>query len=195
MIETNHDVAKAEADELGASRAAAGTLIGNRYRVTEAIQKGPLCETFLATDLERNAPVVVKVLPTHAVAARAQMRFEHEFSVLREMKGPWLAPWLDVGRAEKYWYLVRPLVAGMTLKARLARGPLGLDESLAIATCLLSTLKELHARGLLHRDIRPVNLIVPDQWPLTQAVLVDCDLARVTQGEASLDDHSLETAR
>jgi two-component system sensor kinase len=195
MTQTTHDLANSEADALAMPSVLVGTLFGNRYRVTRSLQRQQRCETFLAADTEGDKPVIVKVWDAHAVPAAAQMRFEYEISLLRQTEGPWRAPWFDVGRAEEHLYLVRPFVAGVTLQARLGRGALGLDESLTIGTCLLSALKEIHGCGLLHRDIRPVNLIVPGDSPLTGAVLVDCDLARMTQVEMSLDGESLEQAR
>ena len=123
------------------------------------------------------------------------MRLEHEASLLRQLAGPWASPLLDLGWAGDCLYLVRPFVPGGSLQARLRRGPLELADALTVGRCLLSALGEMHGHGILHRDIRPANIIVPDATPLAGAVLVDCDLVRITQFDASVDDRSVETAR
>ena len=115
--------------------------------------------------------------------------------LLRQLASPWASHLLDLGRTEDYLYLVRDFVPGDSLQARLRRGPLGLADALTVGRCLLSALQEMHGRGILHRDIRPSNIIVGEEMPLAGAVLVDCDLVRITQFDASVDEQSVETAR
>ena len=100
-----------------------------------------------------------------------------------------------MGWTDDCLYLVRGYVPGASLQARLRRGPLALADALTVGRCLLSALREMHGGGILHRDIRPVNIIVGEEMSLAGAVLVDCDLVRITQFDASADERSLETAR
>jgi signal transduction histidine kinase/DNA-binding response OmpR family regulator len=172
-----------------------GRLFGNRYRVTVLLKKRPHGETLKATDLQSGREVVVALVPARIVSLGARMRLEHEASVLRQLAGPWASPLLDLNWAGDCLYLVRPFMPGASLQARLRRGPLGLADSLTVGRCLLTALNEIHGGGILHRDIRPANIIVGEEMPLDGAVLVDCDLVRITQIDASVDDQSAETAR
>ena len=184
-----------EPGELAAASAHLGTSFGERYRATELLAKRPHGETLRATDRQDGREVVVTLVPARIVSAGARMRLEHEASVLRRLASPWASPLLDLGWAGDCLYLVRHFVPGASVEARLRRGPLGLADALTVGRCLLSALKEMHGGGILHRDIRPANIIVGEEMPLAGAVLVDCDLVRITQFDASVDHQSVQTAR
>jgi len=185
-------------DELGESAAISarlGALFGERYRATELLKRRQYGETLRASDQQSGRDVVVTLVPARIVPPGARMRLEHESSVLRQLTSPWASLLLDLGQAEDCLYLVRDFVPGASLQARLRHGPLGFADALTVGRCLLSALKEMHGRGILHRDIRPSNIIVGEEMPLAGAVLVDCDLVRITQFNGSVDDRSVETAR
>ncbi|MGO9111479.1 MAG: response regulator [Thermoguttaceae bacterium] len=184
-----------EPSESAAANAHLGALFGNRYRATELLKSRQHGETLRASDLQSGRDVMVTVLPARMVSPGAQMRLDYEASVLRKLVSPWASPLLDLGRAGDCLYLVRPFVPGTSLQARLCGGPLRLADALTVGNCLLTALKEMHGGGILHRDIRPANVIVGAETPLAGAVLVDCDLARITQFDASVDNQSAETAR
>ena len=75
-------------------------------------------------------------------------------------------------------YLVQPFVPGVTLQHRLAQGPLSVASSLRVGIDLLSVLQHAHDQGILHRDVKPANVIVDEQEPVAQAVLIDFGFAR-----------------
>ncbi len=182
-------------DDPVAASAHLGTIFGERFQPIELLAKRPQDEKLRAADHASGREVVITVVPARMVSAGARMRLEHEATALRNLSSPWVSPLLEMGWAADSLYLVRPFMPGEALQARLRRGPLALADALTVGCCLFAALKEMHASGILHRDIRPVNIIVGEELPLAGAVLVDCDLVRITQFDASVDDRSMETAR
>src|ERR1700685_4200849 len=93
-------------------------ILGGRYSVTRLLKKGHGVETLLGTD-ENNQPVVIKTASRDSLSIGAQMRLEHEAGALRQIKSPYIAPLLDLGRQGDLLYLVMPLIKGLSLKQRL----------------------------------------------------------------------------
>jgi signal transduction histidine kinase/DNA-binding response OmpR family regulator len=188
-----------ESDSIGEPGAAAGAVLraafGERYAAPMLLSSRPSGETLRATDSQSGRDVVVKLLPARLVSPGARMRLEHDAAIMGQVSSHWASPLLDMAWAEDRLCLVRPFVSGESLRGRLRGGRLDLADTLTVGRCLLSALKELHANGIMHRDVRPAHLVVGAETPLAGAVLVDCDLARITQSDVSVDDQALDTAR
>jgi two-component system sensor kinase len=182
-------------DDMRAASETLSALFGGRYRGAQLLSTRSSGETLRAIDSESEREVVVKLIPARLVSPGARMRLEHEFTILRQHSSDCASPLLDLAWAGECLCLVRPYVTGSSLRSRLQSGPLNLTDTLTVARCLLSALKELHGSGIMHRDIRPAHIVVGAEDPLARAVLVDCDLARITQSDASVDDQALEAAR
>src|SRR4051812_27522233 len=102
--------------------------------------------------------VAIKIL--HRATATAVARFDREGrlqATLGEAEG--FVPLLDRGETKDGPYLIMPFLAGGTLRDRLRRGPLGIEETLALGRTLASALGRVHARGILHRDVKPENVL------------------------------------
>jgi two-component system sensor kinase len=149
----------------------------------------------LASDLTRGTAVVIKMVAAASFSATARMRLEHEVQLLARVKNERFTPLLEHGVERDNIFLVRPYVSGITLRERLSRGPLTVPETLAIGQSLLAALAEAHARGVLHRDINPANLIVDDDSPLHSATLIDFGLARGANLDAGSRDQLVGTAQ
>ena len=187
----NQATQTASADE---PQADTGTFFSERYRAIEWLKKGPVGETFRATDSQTGRDVVVMRVPARVVSAGVRMRLEHEASVLRSLASPWASPLLDLAWSGDCLELVRPFVPGNSLQNRLRHGPLSLAETLTVGRCLLSALKEMHRGGIVHRDVRPAHIILNHVEP-TGAVLVGYDLICITQADATVDEQARESAR
>ena len=170
-------------------------LFAGRFRATGMIKRGLGVETFLGTDLAEAREVVIKLASAGDVSASAQQRLEHEAGVLREVRSPWLTPLLHFGRENGLVFFVTPFVSGITLEERLRSGPLSLDQALAVARCVFLALEEAHERGVLHRDVKPSNVIVAERSPMDGATLIDFGLARSARLEGSIRDQPVGTAR
>jgi len=172
-------------------------LVGGRYRTTSLLHRGQGVDTYLARDGDGpDAPaVVVKVAPADVVAAAAGRRLEHETAVLGRLHHPNLVRLLDRGRDEDgSVFLVTPWVPGRSLAARLAGGPLSVREAVTVARDVVAALCHAHDLGVLHRDVKPANIVV-DGEPVTGAVLIDFGLARSDLLEVELRDVPVGSVR
>jgi signal transduction histidine kinase/tetratricopeptide (TPR) repeat protein len=162
------------------------SVIGGRFKVVAVLKSGLGVETLRGDDLETGAPVVIKATATAQVPAGAQLRLEHEASVLREVASPSVAPLLAVRRERQSLYVVTRFIRGVTLADRLARGPLPLREAVAVGRAVLAALGAAHERGVLHRDVKPANVILGED-PDT-VTLIDFGLSRSSLLDAGLQD-------
>ncbi|MBV9124577.1 MAG: AAA family ATPase, partial [Planctomycetes bacterium] len=170
-------------------------VFGGRFRALRLLKKGQGMETFLGRDLAQGSLVVIKAASLPALAPGAQMRLEHEAEVLARAGNPHLPTVLDHGRQGDCFYLALPYVPGMTLEERLHQGPLSVRDALTVGQALLTALEEAHRQGVLHRDVKPSNIIVDEGTPLQKVNLIDFGLARSARLDASLRDQPVGTAR
>src|SRR5262245_15763852 len=93
-------------------------IFGARYRAVRVLKKGHGIETILANDLVQGDRVVIKTALRESLSTGVQMRLEHEAGVLSQIRSPWVAPLLHLGREQGLLYLVMPYVPGLTLAQR-----------------------------------------------------------------------------
>jgi hypothetical protein len=131
-------------------------LIDSRYRLDERIARGGMAEVWAAHDLELDRRVAVKLLHRGA----DPVRFSREARAVAGLSHPGICQLYDYGDADGHPYIVLEYLPGGTLEDRLARGqPLPADDSARIARELASALAHAHARGLVHRDVKPGNVL------------------------------------
>jgi serine/threonine-protein kinase len=137
-------------------------LLGERYRLVRMIGSGGMGAVWEAEDELLGRPVAVKVLSESlAPGERAVSRFEREARAAARLSGPHITAVYDFGRSEGRPYIVMELVRGETLADRLAReGPLPPHEAARIATHVADALEEAHAAGIVHRDVKPDNVML-----------------------------------
>ncbi len=137
-----------------------GTQVGH-YRITSRIGAGGMGEVFRATDTRLGREVAIKFLPEAIAETPAALeRFEREARAASALSHPNIATLHDVGEHAGRRFLVMELLEGATLKDRIAGGPLPVDEALAIARQLSDALAAAHAKAIVHRDVKPSNVIV-----------------------------------
>jgi two-component system sensor kinase len=170
-------------------------ILGGRYQVLRLLKNGHDTETLLAADLTRGNSVVIKTVAHASFSATARMRLEHEAHVLAQIKHGPFTPLLDHGSTADQVYLVMPFIPGITLQARLRQGPLSVMDAIMLGRALLTALDAAHARGVLHRDVKPANVIVDETSPLREATLIDFGLALSTNLDASIRDQWVGTAQ
>jgi eukaryotic-like serine/threonine-protein kinase len=155
--------------------AAPGRVIGG-YRLEEPLGEGSAGLVFGARD-ERGARVAVKILrPELAADAVTVARFEREARLAQGLDTAHVVPILELGRSEGFTYLAMPFYAGGSLATRLrALGPLNPDETMGLAAQLARGLDALHGHRILHRDVKPSNVLLDGEGA---AALTDFGLAR-----------------
>lgn len=137
-------------------------LLGERYRLVRMVGSGGMGTVWEAEDEILGRPVAVKVLSESLGAEEhAVRRFEREARAAARLSGPHVAAVYDFGRSEGRPYIVMELVRGETLADLFAReGPLPPQEAARIATQVAEALEEAHAAGIVHRDVKPGNVML-----------------------------------
>jgi len=154
-----------------------GTRIGP-YEILALIGAGGMGEVYRARDTKLNRDVALKVIaPAFALDAERLARFRREAQLLASLNHPHVGAIYGFEDSGETHALVLELVEGETLAARIARGPLPLDEAVALARQIAEALAAAHEQGIIHRDLKPANItITPDG---TVKVL-DFGLAKLT---------------
>ncbi|TSC29317.1 ATP-binding protein [Corallococcus sp. Z5C101001] len=171
-----------------------GQRLGNRYELRQRVKTGRGISTWQGLDLRTRERVAVKVTSLSAFVPTARHRLEHEAEVLSRLRAPALVPVRDLGTCDDLLYLVTPWIEAEPLEARLRRGPLSLPEAITLGQRLLGALAEAHRGGVLHRDVKPSNILVRDT-PLSAAWLIDFGLSRSERLDPSLRELPVGTAR
>jgi hypothetical protein len=145
---------------------------------------------FLAHDIRHKRDVAIKVLKPEFAMAVSTERFLQEIQIEAQLKHPYILPLFDSGDAEGLLYYVMPYVAGQSLQDRLRRETqLPLDEALRITREIAEALAHAHARGVVHRDVKPGNILLDE----SHALLADFGIARaITElGAQKLSDSGM----
>jgi serine/threonine protein kinase len=160
----------------------ADVLLGDRYRLVRMIGSGGMGTVWEAEDETLGRPVAIKVLSESLAAGeRAVRRFEREAQAAARLSGPYIAAVYDFGRSEGCPYIVMELVRGETLEDRLAReGPLPPKEASRIATQVAEALEEAHRAGIVHRDVKPGNVMLT---PVGDVKVMDFGIAAAAWAE------------
>ena len=159
-----------------------GTILQNRYRIVSLLGQGGMGAVYRAWDMRLNVPVALKeMVPQPGLDSQtlAQLRqqFQQEANILARLNHPHLVRVTDFFEEENNAYLVMDFVEGESLADRIARqGALPETEVLSWAGQLLDALSYCHARGVIHRDIKPQNVVIR---PDGRAVLVDFGLVKL----------------
>ena len=164
--------------------------LSERYRLEGEAGRGGMATVYLAEDLRHNRRVAVKVLRPELSAALGGERFLKEIQVTAGLQHPDILPLYDSGEADGHLYYVMPFIEGETLRDRLVReGRLGLDEALDIARSVAAALQFAHERGVVHRDVKPRNILLQSG----RAILADfgVSLAIAEAGGARLTETGL----
>jgi hypothetical protein len=136
-----------------------GDLVAGRFELLRLAGAGGMARVFLARDALTSELVAVKVAEP-ADAAEA-LRFAREAELLSELRHPGIVRYLAHGRVEGDYYLVMEWLEGEDFAQRLRRGPLAIDEAVRLARRVSEALALAHARGVVHRDVKPSNLFLP----------------------------------
>ncbi|HUF23498.1 MAG TPA: protein kinase [Vicinamibacterales bacterium] len=139
---------------------AGGTRIGP-YEIVAPIGAGGMGEVYRARDTRLKRDVALKVLPATVAGDPERLaRFQREAEVLAALNHPHIAHIHGLEESDGAIALVMELVDGEDLSARIARGPMAVDEALPIALQIADALDAAHERGIIHRDLKPANIKV-----------------------------------
>ena len=151
------------------------------YQVEREIGKGGNARIYLARDT-RGEAVALKILHPELLVSVAADRFLREIKLAKQLDHPHIAHLLDSGERDWLVYYVMTYVEGPTLREHLARvSRLSIPETLRLAGDLLDALDHAHARGIVHRDVKPDNVVLAPRG----AMLLDFGIARAVAASGS----------
>ena len=161
----------------------AGKSLG-RYRLEDLLGQGGMAEVHRATDTKLARTVAVKViLASHAVKGDFLERFLREARMVASLEHPNILPVYDFGEDNGVPFLVMPYLSGGTLRERLRSGPVPLALASLWITQLADALDAAHAAGVLHRDVKPANVLVGRNDRL---FLADFGIAKMLESQSGL---------
>ena len=162
-------------------------LIANRYQLLESVGQGGMADVYKAMDTILNRIVAIKILRGDlADDPMTLLRFQREASAASKLSHPNVVDVYDVGESEGRHYIVMEYVRGRTLKQLIAqRGALHLDEAVDIMLQLTSAVAMAHEKHIIHRDIKPQNVLVKDDGTVK---ITDFGIA-VAHGSVQLTQH------
>ncbi|MCA9244442.1 MAG: serine/threonine-protein kinase [Phycisphaerales bacterium] len=156
-----------------------------QYQVVSLLGRGGMGEVWRARDSRLGRDVALKVLPKHLTQTKERtLRFEREARLLASLSHPNIAAIYGLDEVDGSSLLVLEHIEGETLAARLKRGGLPLDDALEIGLQIAQALEAAHAKGVIHRDLKPGNVMLR---PDGAVKVLDFGLARVMETESEPD--------
>ena len=152
--------------------------LAGHYTLERELGQGGMATVYLARDLRLERFVALKVLRAEQSAVLGAERFDREIKTLARLRHPFVLPLHDSGEAAGSLYFVMPYVDGESLRARLQREPrLPLEDVATIARQIADALDYAHGEGVVHRDVKPENILLSRHG---HAMLADFGIARGT---------------
>ena len=141
--------------------------LADRYRIERELGQGGMATVYLAEDLKHHRKVAIKVLREDLAASMGSARFLREIEIAAQLQHPNILPLLDSGDAQGFLYYVMPYVTGQSLRERIAReGELPVHEAVRLIIEVVDALTHAHEHGVVHRDIKPDNVMLSGRHAL-----------------------------
>ncbi len=150
------------------------TALADRYHLEREVGQGGMATVYLAKDLKHHRKVALKVLRPELAAALGPERFVREVETVASLQHPHILPLFDSGEADGFLYYVMPFVDGESLRERLKRGAIPIHEAVRILREVVDALAHAHQHGIVHRDIKPDNVMLSGR----HAVVTDFGVAK-----------------
>jgi serine/threonine-protein kinase len=141
--------------------------LSSRYTIEREIGSGGMATVYLAHDIHHERQVAVKVLRPELAAALGAERFHREIKIAANLNHPHILPLHDSGEADGFLYYVMPYIEGESLRDKLAHeGELPIAEAVRILRDIVDALSHAHKHNVVHRDIKPDNVMLSDRHAL-----------------------------
>ena len=166
-------------------------VLEGRYRIDRRLDAGGMATVYIAEDLKHQRRVALKVLKPELAAVVGADRFLAEIKTTANLQHPHILPLFDSGEADGFLFYVMPYVEGESLQQRLDREQqLPVSDAVRIATNVAQALDYAHRKGVVHRDVKPGNILLRDGDVLVAdfgiALALDTSENRLTESGLSL---------
>ena len=137
------------------------TALAGRYRILRHLGEGGMASVYLCEDIKHDRQVALKLLKPELAAVLGAERFVQEIKTTAALQHPHILPLFDSGAADGFLFYVMPFIDGETLRTKLDRETqLGIDDAVRIAREVLDALDYAHTCGIVHRDVKPENILL-----------------------------------
>ena len=161
--------------------------LGDAYVLERELPRGGMSRVFVATERALGRQVVVKVLPSEMAGHVSVERFKREIALAARLQHPHIVPLLVAGDAEGLPFFTMPLVEGESLRERLAKdGELPLNEAVRLLREIAAVLAYAHKQGIVHRDIKPDNVLLSGG----SAMVTDFGVAKALSASSEVEEQS-----
>jgi serine/threonine-protein kinase len=162
--------------------------LAGRYDVKRELARGGMGQVFEARDVKHGRPVAIKVLDPELAAAIGPARFRSEIETAARLQHPHIVPLFDSGEADDLLYYVMPLLTGESVRQRLLRErQLPIEDAVRIAREAADALRYAHEQGLVHRDVKPENIVLSGG----HALVLDFGIARTSDSKPHPETHTV----
>ena len=154
-----------------------------RYEIKSELGRGGMATVYRAYDPRFEREVAIKVLPREMMHdPNFRVRFEREAKTVASLEHPAIVPVYDVGEEDGQPYFVMRLMAGSSLADQIEKGPVSLQEAARIMDRLGPALDEAHSKGVIHRDLKPGNILFDR---VGEPYVSDFGIAKIAQGQST----------
>ena len=157
-----------------------GTFLAGKYKIVEVVGRGGMGIVYKAEDTKLKRNIALKFLPPELIRdPESRERFVLEARAAAALSPPNICTIHEICEEEGNSFIAMEYIEGQSLKARMNKAPLGVEEAVDIAVQVAEGLEEAHKKGIIHRDIKSANIMVTDKG---QAKIMDFGLAKVKGG-------------
>jgi len=158
-----------------------GNILAGKYKIIETIGKGGMGVVYKAEDIKLERAVALKFLPAELTGdPDARERFAREAKAAAALSHPHICTVYEIGEEENRYFIAMECIEGQSLKQKILKGPPNQTEALDIAIQVAEGLEEAHKKGIIHRDIKPGNIMLTEKG---QAKIMDFGLAKFDRGD------------